>query len=171
MDAIGVIILIVLSILFSGSKKKHGTPAKGTKTAKTLRTKQSNPHEPPSRRIAPPPRAQQIDWHISNEDERKTNIPMPFDGAREGEDPCHEEILQPAQPSRVTYEMASEAQFAAASEGEDPCHPTVEHIHTSHLESEEIETPHVVFTEDDLVRAVIMSEILTRPKDRRRLHR
>lgn len=92
-------------------------------------------------------------------------------GAGEGEDPCHEDMLRPARPSRVAYEAAAEADFAAAAEGEDPCHPAAERPHRHPAVPEETEAAHAAFSQEDLLRAVVMSEILTRPRDRKRLRR
>ena len=88
----------------------------------------------------------------------------------EGLDPCHEDMLRP-QHIGLHYE---ESDLSRAEEGEDPCHPgeaiseegigqnIAEHIHSG--------TP--LFSQEDVRRGIIVSEILTRPKERRnRMHR
>ena len=152
------------------SNKKKMPAGKGSKSAGTER------RAPPSRRPAAKPRAQQIDWSASGKDKNTTAAGQSaegasLEGAPEGEDPCHEDILHPARPARVAYEPASEAQFETAGEGEDPCHPTPERKHGHHPEPEEADAPYAAFAREDLVRAVVMSEILTRPKDRKRMRR
>ncbi len=171
MEPLSFLVVIVFWIIVSVANNKKKTPAgKGAKPAGTER------RAPPSRRPAAKPRAQQIDWSASvgektpaHADQSAEGISL--EGAPEGEDPCHEDILRPAQPARVAYEPASEAQFSAAGEGEDPCHPTPERKHSHHPEQEETDAPYAAFAREDLVRAVVMSEILTRPKDRKRMRR
>lgn len=58
--------------------------------------------EPPAR-----PQPEQVAWDLET--------------AGEGEDPCHEGRLRPAQPG-VRLKVATQAAMAHAGEGEDPCH-------------------------------------------------
>jgi len=169
-EPLSLLIVIIFWIIVSlNNNKKKTTTGKGTKNARTER------RVPPSRRHTTKPQTQKIDWSTSVEEKASslTEIGaegMSLEGAPEGADPCHEDMLRPQQPSRVFYESASEAQFAAAGEGEDPCHPTPEHTHR-HSAPEETKLSNTAFTRDDLVQAVVMHEILTRPQDRKRLRR
>ena len=89
----------------------------------------------------------------------------PFFG--EGEDPCHEHMLRPAK-TRAQALTVSPEELAEAGEGDDPCHPA-QPTAAETTREETMEAPNP--WQSDLVRGVVMSEILTRPQERRAMQR
>jgi len=91
--------------------------------------------------------------------------------AEEGEDPCHETMLRP-QHEGMKLRSVSQVQLGAAGEGEDPCHSGGV-LQDAELpeESPVLHSP-IFDTEDkdafaqDVLRGVIMSEVLKRPERR-----
>ena len=76
-------------------------------------------------------------------------------------------------PSSVRYEEAAQAAFDSAAEGEDPCHPDESHRHDARAQSVKEPKPDAAQAQthkdaqEDLMRAVVMSEVLKRPAQRR----
>ena len=122
-----------------------------------------------------------------------TQLQMDLEQAGEGEDPCHDEImprgreLRPAQPGS-RYTSVSQARLSAAGEGEDPCHDGIAEYDEGAGFGEEYvpdaasrETDHSVYDSPifsggdqnrealarQVLSGVIMSEVLTRPAERR----
>ena len=88
----------------------------------------------------------------------------------EGLDPCHEDMLRP-QHIGLHYE---ESDLSRAEEGEDPCHPgeAISEEGIGQNIAEHIHSGMPLFSQEDVRRGIIVSEILTRPKERRnRMHR
>ena len=89
-----------------------------------------------------------------------------LEGTAEGEDPCHDHFMRPRE-IRSQFVQTAPERMEAAMEGEDPCHPAP--ILAQALgESEEERTPLDGVLGEDLVRAVIWSEILAKPRGMRR---
>ena len=100
------------------------------------------------------------------------NKTVQFDLPSEGSDPCHESMLPQERPSMRVQSVTQEAMHAAG-EGVDPCH-TIDAAPL--LEEEELDSPvyrspifdpsdRETFAQD-VLRGVVMSEILTRPPNR-----
>lgn len=87
----------------------------------------------------------------------------------EGEDPCHVEILG-GQRASMRMHSASQAQMQAAGEGEDPCHVGQAAMP---LEESPVYRSPILDTEEsqafarDVLGGIVMSEVLTRPCQRR----
>ena len=122
-----------------------------------------------------------------------TQLQMDLEHAGEGEDPCHDDLprlrreMRPARPGS-RYRSVSQASLQAAGEGEDPCHGddqeygeatgTVERTVSG---SAPHETGDSVYDSPifgsggqdkealarQVLSGVIMSEVLTRPAERR----
>ena len=122
-----------------------------------------------------------------------TQLQMDLEHAGEGEDPCHDAImprgreLRPAR-SGARYTSVSQAQMSAAGEGEDPCHSDIPNEGESYGEGTAYDMPATgaggadsvydspIFGGGDqdrealarqILSGVIMSEVLTRPTERR----
>ncbi len=92
--------------------------------------------------------------------------------AREGDDPCHAHML--GKPSAgMTAPAVDQVHLAGAGEGEDPCHPGMALEADAFFDDSPIQRSPIFDTEDpdafarDILRGVVMSEILTRPSQRR----
>ena len=86
-----------------------------------------------------------------------------------GDDPCNKEEQPPIHLHQVT-----EQQFEAAQEGEDPCHAGgVTAVRLEHHDGEDaLEADLEAMRQDsDILRGVIMSEVLMRPAERAALRR
>lgn len=82
--------------------------------------------------------------------------------AREGADPCHDYMLSPME-EQMHYEAHSADEMAEAGEGEDPCH-----VGSAAKPQEEQKEPGASPPElSPVARAIIMSEVLKRPSQRR----
>lgn len=85
------------------------------------------------------------------------------------EDPCKQEEQPPIHLHQVT-----EQQFEAAQEGEDPCHAggavtmRLEHHDEEHMPEADAEN---MRQDSEILRGVIMSEVLMRPAERAALRR
>ena len=91
--------------------------------------------------------------------------------AEEGEDPCHETMLRP-QHEGMKLQRISQVQLDTAGEGEDPCHSGGALQNAEFQEESPILQSPIFDTEDkdafarDVLRGVMMSEILKRPERR-----
>ena len=125
-----------------------------------------------------------------------TQLQMDLERAAEGEDPCHDDMLHRQRDPRpsdrnMRYRSVTQAQMSAAGEGEDPCHD-IPHEGESYGEGVPYDKPatgadtakHTVDSVYDspifgagdqdretlarqVLSGVIMSEVLTRPMERR----
>ena len=91
--------------------------------------------------------------------------------SEEGEDPCHEDMLRAARPSAVHFHPVEETEMAHAAEGEDPCHPVSGLRAQAPEEEAEDADERLQAMRRELLRGVIMREILTRPCERRAARR
>lgn len=86
----------------------------------------------------------------------------------EGHDPCHETMLPPERES-MRFEQASQTQMHAAHEGEDPCHMGAADEKLALQEDSPVYRSPIFDAEDrdafamDVLRGVVMSEVLARP--------
>ena len=86
-----------------------------------------------------------------------------------GDDPCNKEEQPPIHLHQVT-----EQEFEAAQEGEDPCHAggavttRLEHHDEEHMPEADAEN---MRQDSEILRGVIMSEVLMRPAERAALRR
>ena len=120
----------------------------------------AKPHEP--KRAAPPEMPQ------NQADETARERARVFEQADEFDDPCEQE----AEP-RIHLHHADEQAMEQAGEGEDPCHagaaPKRPEPDETYEPTEE-EARRAAF-QSDVLRGVIMSEILTRPGERAAVRR
>lgn len=96
---------------------------------------------------------------------------MALEFAQEGEDPCHSDMLGEERPAMRAVNV-SQATLAQAAEGEDPCHiggtkdmDEPNSAYTSEV-SPLFDTDDREALAQDILRGVIMSEILARPCER-----
>lgn len=91
---------------------------------------------------------------------------------QEGMDPCHEAMLAPQRPSMRLHTVTQEG-MRSAGEGEDPCHLGDAQGEVVLLEDSPVYRSPIFDTEDkdafakDILRGIVMSEVLTRPAQRR----
>ena len=137
---------VIVEVIAVGKKKKKRPAAKL--------------HEP--KRAAPPEMPQKQADETSRERARV------FEQADEFDDPCEQE----AEP-RIHLHHADEQAMEQAGEGEDPCHagaaPKRPEPDEAYEPTEE-EARRAAF-QSDVLRGVIMSEILTRPGERAAVRR
>ena len=139
-------LFVIVEVIAVGKKKKKRPAAK--------------PHEP--KRAAPPEMPQ------NQADETARERARVFEQADEFDDPCEQE----AEP-RIHLHHADEQAMEQAGEGEDPCHAGAA---PKRLEPDEAYEPteeearRAAF-QSDVLRGVIMSEILTRPGERAAVRR
>ena len=139
-------LFVIVEVIAVGKKKKKRPAAK--------------PHEP--KRAAPPEMPQ------NQADETARERARVFEQADEFDDPCEQE----AEP-RIHLHHADEQAMEQAGEGEDPCHagaaPKRPEPDETYEPTEE-EARRAAF-QSDVMRGVIMSEILTRPGERAAVRR
>lgn len=139
-------LFVIVEVIAVGKKKKKRPAAKL--------------HEP--KRAAPPEMPQ------NQADETARERARVFEQADEFDDPCEQE----AEP-RIHLHHADEQAMEQAGEGEDPCHagaaPKRPEPDEGNEPTEE-ETRRAAF-QSDVLRGVIMSEILTRPGERAAVRR
>ncbi len=139
-------LFVIVEVIAVGKKKKTRPAAK--------------PHEP--KRAAPPEMPQ------NQADETARERARVFEQADEFDDPCEQE----AEP-RIHLHHADEQAMEQAGEGEDPCHagaaPKRPEPDETYEPTEE-EARRAAF-QSDVLRGVIMSEILTRPGERAAVRR
>ncbi len=91
---------------------------------------------------------------------------------QEGTDPCHEAVLPPQRPA-MGFKPVTQTAMHAAGEGEDPCHTGDAPEESVLLEESPVYRSPIFDAEDreafaqDVLRGVIMSEVLMRPGQRR----
>lgn len=139
-------LFVIVEVIAVGKKKKKRPAAK--------------PHEP--KHAAPPEMPQ------NQADETARERARVFEQADEFDDPCEQE----AEP-RIHLHHADEQAMEQAGEGEDPCHagaaPKRPEPDETYEPTEE-EARRAAF-QSDVLRGVIMSEILTRPGERAAVRR
>lgn len=115
----------------------------------------------------PPELAQEGEGALFSEPEQ-----MALEFAQEGEDPCHSDMLGEERPAMRAVNV-SQATLAQVAEGEDPCHiggtndtDKPNSAYTSEV-SPLFDTDDREALAQDILRGVIMSEILARPCERR----
>ena len=137
-------LFVIVEVIAVGKKKKKRPAAK--------------PHEP--KRAAPPEMTQKQADETARE---RARVFEQADEADEFDDPCEQE----AEP-RIHLHHADEQAMEQAGEGEDPCHagaaPKRPEPDETYEPTEE-EARRAAF-QSDVLRGVIMSEILTRPGER-----
>lgn len=140
-------LFVIVEVIAVGKKKKKKRPA-------------AKLHEP--KRAAPPETPQ------NQADETARERARVFEHADEFDDPCEQE----AEP-RIHLHHADEQAMEQAGEGEDPCHagaaPKRSEPDEAYEPTEE-EARRAAF-QSDVLRGVIMSEILTRPGERAAVRR
>jgi len=149
-DVAIVVIIVVFSFVFNtaGKNGKRAKNRMGTKQT-AARTKGSTISTADKRNKGAQPAVQKQTVSAAK--------------TKEGADPCHEYMLSPME-QQMHYESRSTEEMAEAGEGEDPCHvgsapeskPVSERINA-------INPPEL----SPVARAVIMSEVLKRPSQRR----
>ena len=134
---------VIVEVIAVGKKKKR--PA-------------AKLHEP--KRAAPPEMPQK------QADETARERARVFEQADEFDDPCEQE----AEP-RIHLHHADEQAMEQAGEGEDPCHAgAAPERPPMDDETRETDVQRAAF-ESDVLRGVVMSEVLTRPSERAALRR
>ena len=149
-DVISLIIVFALYLIAASGRTKKGKRGAGKR-----------PQRSPMRTRA---QGEQADRRAAERD-RQT---------RAGFDNAFEQTMQTAQKACDEQPMhlhaVSQRQFADAAEGEDPCHVggAARHEHSSYDSYDEASSETLA---QDVLRGVIMSEILTRPHERAVLRR
>ena len=93
---------------------------------------------------------------------------MSFISAQEGKDPCHASMLGDERPS-MRAPVVSQAEMRAAGEGDDPCHTDGASTEEAFQHDSPVYDSPILRTGDDralaqdILRGVVMSEILNRP--------
>ena len=137
-------VFVIVEVIAVGKKKKKRPAAKL--------------HEP--KRAAPPEMPQ------NQADETARERARVFEQADEFDDPCEQE----AEP-RIHLHHADEQAMEQAGEGEDPCHAgAAPERPPMDDETKETDVQRAAF-ESDVLRGVVMSEVLTRPSERAALRR
>ena len=140
---------VIVEVIAVGKKKKKRPAAKL--------------HE--SKRAAPPEMPQNQADETARE---RARVFEQADEADEFDDPCEQE----AEP-RIHLHHADEQAMEQAGEGEDPCHvgaaPKRLPLDDGD-EPEALDEQHAAF-QSDVLRGIIMSEVLTRPNERAALRR
>ena len=137
-------LFVIVEVIAVGKKKKKRPAAKL--------------HEP--KRAAPPEMPQ------NQADETARERARVFEQADEFDDPCEQE----AEP-RIHLHHADEQAMEQAGEGEDPCHAgAAQERPPMDDETKETDVQRAAF-DSDVLRGVVMSEVLTRPSERAALRR
>ena len=138
---------VIVEVIAVGKKKKKRPAAKL--------------HEP--KRAAPPEMPQNQADETARE---RARVFEQADEADEFDDPCEQE----AEP-RIHLHHADEQAMEQAGEGEDPCHAgAAPERPPMDDETKETDVQRAAF-ESDVLRGVVMSEVLTRPSERAALRR
>lgn len=106
---------------------------------------------------------------FESDEEEADDLPEEEQPTAASDDPCNKEEQPPIHLHQVT-----EQQFEAAQEGEDPCHAGgVTAVRLEHHDGEDaLEADLEAMRQDsDILRGVIMSEVLMRPAERAALRR
>lgn len=135
---------VIVEVIAVGKKKKKRPAAKL--------------HEP--KRAAPPETTQK------QADETARERARVFEQADEFDDPCEQE----AEP-RIHLHHADEQAMEQAGEGEDPCHVGAAPETPPMDDETRKEDGQRAAFESDVLRGVVMSEVLTRPSERAALRR
>ena len=140
-------LFVIVEVITVGKKKKKRPAAKL--------------HEP--KRAAPPEMPQNQADETARE---RARVFEQADEADEFDDPCEQE----AEP-RIHLHHADEQAMEQAGEGEDPCHAgAAPERPPMDDETRETDAQRAAF-ESDVLRGVVMSEVLTRPSERAALRR
>ena len=140
-------LFVIVEVIAVGKKKKKRPAAKL--------------HEP--KRAAPPETTQKQADETARE---RARVFEQADEADEFDDPCEQE----AEP-RIHLHHADEQAMEQAGEGEDPCHAgAAPERPPMDDETKETDVQRAAF-ESDVLRGVVMSEVLTRPSERAALRR
>lgn len=170
MDSLFPIILLVIVLsLISKAKKKNGSQSK----AEQARQKRVEARNQMMRELADAGEEEPEAGHPSRDSHSG------FSSFGEGNDPCHDELLghsyPPAAPSgSMTVAFARQdtensVSFMAplqAEEGVDPCHE--EYLTGPARNREPDENEDTQWQNNDLLRGIIVSQILTRPVSMRK---
>ena len=106
---------------------------------------------------------------FESDEEEADDLPEEEQPTAASDDPCKQEEQPPIHLHQVT-----EQQFEAAQEGEDPCHAGgVTAVRLEHHDGEEASEADLeaMRQDSDILRGVIMSEVLMRPAERAALRR
>ena len=171
-DLLGLVAIVLYFILSaSSSKKKKAERARANvsreHTRRSIQFEQAFEREA----LSPSERLTRQKEAVYEGGTRATGRRLETFG--EGDDPCHEEMLGHDRAA-LRAKTVSQQQMAAAGEGEDPCHVGGDAVEAAFDDALTMENSPIFDTEDpdafarDVLRGVIMSEILTRPQDRRR---
>lgn len=155
------LILIILSIVSAVMKNKKKQEKKAQKQAR--KQVPVSPHKPVQAKPAPAVPAMSV-W---DEAERELAPAAPSMGM-EGTDACHDYMLPkvPKTPSVKTLENHIPASPVMGADGTDPCHDFMLKDASSVPVEAEDETGMAPEEAKELVRGIILSEILTRPQNR-----
>lgn len=150
-----VVFIFYLITVSSGKKRKKKRSERRRAFAQRLEQAAMEQQRAAARRAQPQSAA----------DAKKTSIQRELE-ARDAAQPCHD-------TPRMHLHDVTDGQMSAAAEGEDPCHQG------DALSAEMMDSPvYMQETEEDrqalaqdVLRGVVMSEILTRPRDRMATYR
>jgi len=106
---------------------------------------------------------------FESDEEEADDLPEEEQPTAASDDPCNKEEQPPIHLHQVT-----EQEFEAAQEGEDPCHAGgVTAVRLEHHDGEDASEADLeaMRQDSDILRGVIMSEVLMRPAERAALRR
>ncbi len=106
---------------------------------------------------------------FESDEEEADDLPEEEQPTAASDDPCNKEEQPPIHLQQVT-----EQEFEAAQEGEDPCHAGgVTAVRLEHHDGEDASEADLeaMRQDSDILRGVIMSEVLMRPAERAALRR
>lgn len=160
-DLIGLVVVILYFVIaFAAGKKKKKKPANIAK----------------AKRRAVMEKAFEQAFTVMESENEPSLEPEPvqtmLDLAQEGDDPCHIDMLGEERPAMRAVNVSAAA-LAQAAEGEDLCHIGDAREADEPVDAYTPETSPIIDTDDrdalaqDILRGVIMSEILARPGGRR----
>jgi len=168
MDELISIIVLILYLVAAGAAGKKKKQKKARQQAKKKREAQ---FEQAFEKIA-----EAVQEQISVSQMKKSEAPRSVQQTRttipEGTDPCHAAQLPDERPSMRLGDVSAQL-MDSAGEGEDPCHTGYAFSGSDIDEDSQIEQSPIFDAGDpdafarDVLRGVIMSEVLARPAQRR----
>lgn len=168
-DVFGIIVLIVIYALAAGASRKKINKKAKEKAGKRAR-QASEKHD--DRGFGAAFAAGEAKRQTREERPERMVTQMEMELAGEGEDPCHPGM--PGHERGIHLHETTQEAMSAAGEGEDPCHVGTapsrgSAVYDSPIYASQSEDRDALA--QDVLHGVIMSEILTRPAERRAVKR
>ena len=157
------VLIILLLVFTSSNQKKKGKGTSGQRTPNRQQASSKNTRRPNETNQKRTTSAAQT--AKSSKGQRAAASA----GTPQGEDPCHEYMLTP-QREQMHFHSADHGEMETAGEGEDPCHVGFS-FDAEEMPEQESEVsrgnPANAELRKQLTQAIIMSEVLKRPDERR----